>query len=267
MLIRKSKYAAGMFLAVFLVLFFMTMRPVKVYASQKKVTVRFYSAAGTEYRQYRKTVKKGKKISLPEVPEHSFVCYGWSTKKNGKGKVYKSWTRRGFSKNTKLYAMVWAENRDRTKNQEKIWRAAMRMNETIVTMNNTYPGTWRYANNNVAGSFQSALKTGRYWTDCSRGVSWLIKEAGLSRKKHYKCINIGGSYTVGQLLYGGHLTCGDQIDYYGFSHTNMYLGQNVWFDTGRYNCAGSEIGAPFRRFVCYQGMLSRRVSRIWRLKK
>lgn len=238
--------------------------PMQSYA--KQVTIRFFSKNGTEYKNYKKKVKAKKKILLPDVPEFTYVCYGWSTKPNGGGKKYASWTKQGFKKNTKLYAMVWRENTIKSHDQKKIFSAAKYMHNTMVKMNKKTYGLWEYRNNNVAGSFKKALKTGRYWTDCSRGAVWLARQAGLSFDKDYICININGTKSVKQMLYNGELKCGDRIDYYDFNHTNTYLGQNLWFDTGRAYCKSSNVGAPFLSWIGGTKTWNRRIARIYRLK-
>lgn len=233
---------------------------------KKKVTIRFYSTEGVEYTQYRRTVKKGKKISLPDVPEFDHVCYGWSTKKNGKGKHYKSWTSQSFKKNTKLYAMVWNENVRKTAKQTRIFETAKGMHETMVRMNTKNPGLWQYSSTDLADTFDDALNTGKYRVDCTKGVSWLLKRAGISSKRDYKVINYKGKKTVKQLLYSGKLKCGDKIVYSDLTHTNLYLGQNMWFDTGRYYVKLTNGATPFYSWIGDSGLMKSKVSKVYSLK-
>ena len=156
---------------------------------------------------------------------------------------------------------------DYTENQKKILETAYKMNNTMINMNKKHPGLWRYGNNKVAKSWQSALSTKKYRTDCVRGAIWLTKEAGLSYKKYYKIINLNGSKTVKQLLSKGQLQCGDRIDYYNFQHSNVYLGNNLWFDTGRAYCHSYGPNAPFVRWIGQTKTLNRKIRCIFRLKK
>ena len=73
--------------------------------------------------------------------------------------------------------------------------------------------------------------------------------------------------TVGDLLNRGFLQQGDVVTYLGFGHTNIYLGDDIWFDTGHANCTKSSGDhAPFKTFVGHANKSSLKVGCVLRLR-
>ena len=113
---KKKKYC---FLALVLMAFLMVCAPAMgrngeklagvrtVEAASKYVTARFWDASGeTSYGKLRIKVKKGNKITLPQVPAVSgYLGLGWSTTKNAARTTYTAGKTIRLRKNISLYAV------------------------------------------------------------------------------------------------------------------------------------------------------------------
>lgn len=133
---------------------------------------------------------------------------------------------------------------------------------------------WTYANKGkLAETFEDACETGNRKTNCARGVNWLLQEAGIFDdypgrfygKKDGSVAYVGkgtksriqsrmdeikvGNKTVKKALADGTIQPGDVVTYVGINHTNAYLGDGKWFDTGHAYCTGDGEGAKFTKFV------------------
>ena len=140
-------------------------------------------------------------------------------------------------------------------------------------------------------TFSEAFAAGARYTNCSDGVNKVLRECGLvpagtgffygssngtiawlgNAKEVYSQIADVYSYadgtTVGQLIDSGQLVAGDVVTYYGFAHTNLYMGDGYWFDTGHAHCTvSSGTNAPFWTFYSKRDNSSLKVGCIVRLR-
>lgn len=149
---------------------------------------------------------------------------------------------------------------------------------------------WEYAGSGER-TFAKARKKGRYKANCSGGVYWILRNAGVipdsyscnwygtiggfkwltptaeaEARKYFDIIDIH-TKTVNQCIKDGTLHPGDIICYQTFSHTNMYLGNNTSFDSGHNNCHGSGNGAKFYRWVSPLTCGGYKIAQIMRIKE
>lgn len=149
---------------------------------------------------------------------------------------------------------------------------------------------WEYAGSGER-TFAKARKKGRYKANCSGGVYWILRNAGVipdsyscnwygtiggfkwltptaraEARKYFDIIDIH-TKTVNQCIKDGTLHPGDIICYETFSHTNMYLGNNTSFDSGHNNCHGSGNGAKFYRWVSPLTCGGYKIAQIMRIKE
>lgn len=133
---------------------------------------------------------------------------------------------------------------------------------------------WTYTNRRkMEETFDEACETGNRKVNCARGVNWLLVEAGVfdsypgrfygkkngtiayqSRTVKKRILDKMdeikvGNKTVSKCLKDGTIKPGDVVTYVGINHTNAYIGENRWFDTGHAYCAGTGEGAKFTKFV------------------
>lgn len=116
---------------------------------------------------------------------------------------------------------------------------------------------WKYSNKGCKGSFESALETNTYKTNCALGIVWALKSAGiLESKQGFWTISDGDRHSIGgsmseadiaekfvivegnakpakELIKEGKIEPGDVILWYEGGHTNAYAGNNAWYDMGR----------------------------------
>ncbi len=116
---------------------------------------------------------------------------------------------------------------------------------------------WKYSNKGCKGSFESAMETKTYKTNCALGVVWALKSAGiLESNQGFWTISEGDKHAIGgsmseadiakkfkivegngtkasTLINNGTIEPGDVILWYDSGHTNVYAGNNAWYDTGR----------------------------------
>ena len=149
---------------------------------------------------------------------------------------------------------------------------------------------WKYAGSGER-TFAKARKKGVYKANCSGGVYWILRNAGVipdsyscnwygtiggfkwltptaqaEARKYFDIIDIH-TKTVNQCIKDGTLHPGDIICYETFSHTNMYLGNNTSFDSGHNNCHGSGNGAKFYRWVSPLTCGGYKIAQIMRIKE
>lgn len=148
---------------------------------------------------------------------------------------------------------------------------------------------WTYTNKLSMGStFELARSSQRYRTNCVLGVQWAIQEANILTNARgwygknggtiswgsskdtilskFKDINIGAKKTVNQLLSDGTLKPGDILTYVDMNHTNLYLGNNEWFDSGHAYCSEQGENAAFKKWVGNLVYGQKQVGHILRLK-
>lgn len=153
---------------------------------------------------------------------------------------------------------------------------------------------WTYENKNtseISKTFDQARKDNNRKTNCVSGVQWALLKAGVvssnrdgiqwygnkgivwvgkdaekNARKYFDIIHVGNK-SVKQCISNGIIQPGDIITYKTLAHTNVFIGNDMAFDTGHANCNGSGEGAKFIRWigaVPYQGYV---VADILRLKK
>ncbi len=130
---------------------------------------------------------------------------------------------------------------------------------------------WTYSTNNkkIREQWAQALEENKRACNCALLARWALKEAGLipqdtgifygttagtiSWSKETKAavektcdvIKVNKK-TVNQLIAAGELLAGDVLTYANFGHTNIYAGDNKWYDAGHAYCSGSGQGAVFK---------------------
>ena len=163
------------------------------------------------------------------------------------------------------------------------------MNKTMKA-DNAAGKQWRYYNGKRSGkTFAASRKAGKYYTNCSGGVYWGLKQAGLATgeqcnwygtkggwrwlsngekkaKEIFTIINFNGSKTVAQAIKDGSLQPGDIISYMTISHTNVYLGDGKSFDSGHAYCKESGEGAKFIKWVGSVTCKNYKIAQVLRLK-
>ena len=129
---------------------------------------------------------------------------------------------------------------------------------------------WEYHNPSkyLSEQWGKALENKKYACNCALLARWALKEAGLipqntsifygklggniswgkgakaEVQKTCELINVQNK-TVKQLINSGDLLPGDIVTYVGLQHTNIYAGDNKWYDAGHAYCSGSGEGALF----------------------
>lgn len=116
---------------------------------------------------------------------------------------------------------------------------------------------WYYLNSGCAKTFEQAEKEKKYKTNCALGVVWSLKTAGVldenmslykkyengidsfggnmseeQLKQRFEIID-GNARTGKDLIKNNILQPGDVAMWYHQGHTNMYAGNNLWYDYGR----------------------------------
>ena len=128
---------------------------------------------------------------------------------------------------------------------------------------------WIYSNSGklLEEQWANAVKNKKRACNCALLARWALKEAGLipqdigvfygekniikwsdetekTIKKTCDVIRIGDR-TVSQLINDGTLQPGDIVTYVDIGHTNIYAGNNKWYDAGHAYAEGSGEGAVF----------------------
>ena len=131
---------------------------------------------------------------------------------------------------------------------------------------------WLYLNQNTRNTFEQAKKKGRI-TNCALYVDWALIDIGVMKagERFYKgwntcgnkdCIKYRntsqkklGEYLkfidakgkkASTLIKSGDLVAGDIVLWKGHQHTNVYAGNNRWYDAGRQtNIVGSYSSSNF----------------------
>jgi hypothetical protein len=117
---------------------------------------------------------------------------------------------------------------------------------------------WYYSNKGCKGSFEKAEADDVYKTNCALGVVWILKTAGVLEpnqgfytisengrhaiggkmsesdiREKFDIVEVNGKATAKDLIKNGSLEAGDVVLWYDHGHTNMYAGNNLWYDMGR----------------------------------
>ena len=153
---------------------------------------------------------------------------------------------------------------------------------------------WTYKNKRtreLARQFDDARKTGNRRTNCvtavywgllrsgavnsnrdgiqwygNKGIRWLNPNAEADARKYFDIIEVGNK-TVKKCISEGILKPGDIVTYKSMSHTNVYLGNGLSFDSGHANCSGKGENAEFIRWIGNTPYTGYKVASILRLKR
>ncbi len=108
---------------------------------------------------------------------------------------------------------------------------------------------------------------GGFWGEYDTTIHWMGKGEKYV-KERCEVINIGGKKTVKQMMKNKEFEPGDVVTYYSMGHTNIYGGDNMWYDAGHGNCTSMlPEGAVFRTFYGPTTCSSATVSYVIRPKK
>lgn len=149
---------------------------------------------------------------------------------------------------------------------------------------------WRYYNSKVSGTFDAAEKNENLRANCATIANWCLRKLKVFKagnyfwgrlggtlacsdatlailKKTCKLIHVNGKKTVGQLIKDGTLQPGDIVTYMDIQHTNIYAGDNHWYDAGHAYCTETGEGARFRTWYGVTVYSDQRVAYIIRYKE
>lgn len=173
---------------------------------------------------------------------------------------------------------------------QSIVEACLKMNADMVE-SQANGAVWGYYNSNTSKTFALALEQKNYRANCATTANWALKMVGVMRydlagfygekegKIKYKStasrdaitsgcdiIAIGGKKTVSDAIKDGTLKAGDIVTYYDIRHTNTYLGDGKWLDSGHAYAKGDGDGATFTTWIGKTVYGSQKVGCIIRLK-
>lgn len=149
---------------------------------------------------------------------------------------------------------------------------------------------WYYSNSACKRTWKSAHDNKTYKTNCAQGICWILRSQGIleAGSRFYgnngkiqwigdaeklvkaKCsvINLKGK-TISAAIKDGSIQAGDIVMYMDMVHTNMYMGNNKWFDCGHAYCAPGQTGegAKFSAWTGKTVYSNARISYVIRLKQ
>lgn len=128
---------------------------------------------------------------------------------------------------------------------------------------------WTYSNHNTAQTFRGAISGNNRKVNCALLARWALRDAGLISNDTFfygggdgeirwrnngskeavesvcDIISVKGR-TINELISSGTLQAGDIVTFNHMQHTNIYAGDNKWFDAGHAYATGAGEGAVFR---------------------
>lgn len=128
---------------------------------------------------------------------------------------------------------------------------------------------WRYSNSGAASTWSAALsmiqKKGYTYCNCALLPRWALRELGIIDSTNFWGLAGGGIQfrgnvkeqllkhceiikvykTPNQLLSEGNLLPGDICTWVEYQHTNVYAGNNLWYDSGRSGAVGGYQNGTF----------------------
>lgn len=130
-----------------------------------------------------------------------------------------------------------------------------------------------YSNSGCSATFAIAVRKGNRKENCATIVNWALRDLKITKSGMYvygrangslswsseteaairaacDVIHVNGSKSVKQAIKDGTLQAGDIVTFQTMQHTNVYAGNNVWYDAGRGNTEGMADGSPFRTWRC-----------------
>lgn len=151
---------------------------------------------------------------------------------------------------------------------------------------------WGYYNSKTSATFEKALSTRTYRANCATTANWALKligaiddgldsfYGGVNGVVTWKgtkikdavlavadVISIGGKKTVSKAIQDGTLQAGDIVTYYDLRHTNTYLGDGKWLDSGHAYADGQGDGAGWTTWIGKTVYGAQKVGCIIRLKE
>lgn len=157
-------------------------------------------------------------------------------------------------------------------------KAAMKMvSQACEYMDATMRETgakWGYYNSKTSITFAKALADKNYRVNCATTACWALKLIGAipetvsgfygqkdgsvrwktkatqaAVEKACDVIDVGGKITVAAAMSNGTLRAGDIVTYKTVRHTNVYLGNGKWFDSGHAYADRAGDGATWKSWI------------------
>lgn len=161
-----------------------------------------------------------------------------------------------YAKNTSSKESTTVDRKTSKGSRERLLKSLDSMSKRVAK-DVKNGAVWKYSNKGCKGSFEAAMETNTYKTNCALGVVWALKSAGiLEAKQGFWTISDGNRHAIGgsmseadiaekftivegngikarELIKNGTIEAGDVILWYDNGHTNVYAGNNSWYDMGR----------------------------------
>ena len=172
----------------------------------------------------------------------------------------------------------------------RLVEACYEMNDKMIKSQQT-GAKWGYYNSSTSPTFAKAIASGNHRANCATTANWALKIIGAipdsvtgfygekNGKIKYKSvkikeallavadvISIGGKMTVNDALKSGTIIAGDIVTYYDIRHTNTYLGNGKWLDSGHAYATGQGDGAGWQTWIGNTYYGAQKVGCIIRLK-
>ena len=147
-------------------------------------------------------------------------------------------------------------NKGTSKNSKTFDEARSKNNRFINCVSGVQ---WALIRSGVVPSDRKAIQ----WYG-NKGIVWCNKNAEKDARKYFNIITVGK--TVKQAVKDGTLQPGDVITYKTMAHTNAYIGNGLFFDTGHAYCSGSGEGAEFTSWTGGAKYNAYKIAQILRLR-
>lgn len=133
---------------------------------------------------------------------------------------------------------------------------------------------WGYYNSSTSATFAKAIASGNHRANCATTANWALKMIGAipegatgfygekNGEIKYKparikeavlacadVISVGGKKDVNTAIHDGTIIAGDIVTYYDIRHTNTYLGDGKWLDSGHAYATGQGDGAGWQTWI------------------
>ena len=151
--------------------------------------------------------------------------------------------------------------------------ACREMNAEMIKSQQT-GAKWGYYNSSTSATFAKAIASGNHRANCATTANWALKMIGAipegatgfygekNGEIKYKSarikeallacadvISVGGKKTVNTAIHDGTIIAGDIVTYYDIRHTNTYLGDGKWLDSGHAYANGQGDGAGWQTWI------------------
>ena len=108
----------------------------------------------------------------------------------------------------------------------------------------------------------SSNRDGIQWYGLKGDFRWLSDNAEACAKKYFNILDV--QMTTKKALKYGLLKAGDVCTYIAMSHTNAYIGNGKFFDSGHLNCTRSGEKAPFTCWISNKTLANYKIGKILR---